>query len=239
MTQETNPTRPEKEIGYFTDGMLRRYLKKCLEKNIPLLIEDKIEKHVKTASYEVTLNEDFKVYKWWPLVKNMRVDQDKYMLKISVKNKAKVATLRNGKGWKNSLSRFVFLVQNGFWFGVDDEGLYILFRPHGFLCGSINEKINLPANIGAILDGKSSTGRRGICVHITAGFADPGYCGRMTTEMVNFAWHWSKFYIGDRVGQLRFFYYAEDCENPYGSENQNNHYQGDESVAGGASLVEI
>ena len=233
MSNAQNPPIPTKPIAYLTDGMLRVVLNDPTAKP---LIENPTEENIKTASYDVCLGERFLKYKWWPLIKDMRVDQTKYTRPLQVRGRDQITRLTNNRGLGNSLARFWFFIRNGGWFGVDDEGLFFLMRPLGFVCGVIVEKINLPANIGAILDGKSSTGRRAICVHITAGFADPGYSGRMTTEMVNFLWTWSKIRPGDRIGQLRFFYYAENCQNLYGSMGQNNHYQGAKTVEAGAKL---
>ena len=233
-TQHQNPPLPDYKIAYFTDGMLRKALKN--PEAIKALIENPVEENIKTASYDVCLGERFLKYKWWPLIKDMRADQTKYTRPLEVRGRDKVTALTKNRGLKNDLARFWFFLRNGGWFGVDDEGLFFLMRPLGFVCGVIVEKINLPANIGAILDGKSSTGRRAICVHITAGFADPGYSGRMTTEMFNFLRTWSKLRPGDRIGQLRFFYYAEDCEQVYGSPEQHNHYQDANTVEAGAPL---
>ncbi len=53
-----------------------------------------------------------------------------------------------------------------------------------------------------ILDGKSSIGRLGILVHLTAGFGDPGYFGQYTLEVM--AVHPVRIYPGMRIGQMRF-----------------------------------
>ena len=233
MGNAQNSPLPDRKIGYLTDGMLRRALAHSPTRP---LIENPTKSNIKTASYDVCLGENFLKYKWWPPIKDMRASQDQYTRSLTVRGREKVERLTKGCGAGTHLARLWFFVRNGGWFGVDDEGLFFLMRPLGFVCGVIVEKINLPPRIGAILDGKSSTGRRAICVHITAGFADPGYSGRMTTEMFNFLWTWSKLRPGDRIGQLRFFYYAEECEEPYGSPAQRNHYQNAETVEPGAEL---
>ena len=53
-----------------------------------------------------------------------------------------------------------------------------------------------------IIDGKSSVARLGICVHLTAGFGDPGYRGQYTLEVT--ALHRVRIYAGMRIAQIRF-----------------------------------
>lgn len=53
-----------------------------------------------------------------------------------------------------------------------------------------------------VLDGKSSIGRLGIVVHLTAGFGDPGFDGQYTLE-VSVA-HPVRVYAGMRFCQMRF-----------------------------------
>ena len=53
-----------------------------------------------------------------------------------------------------------------------------------------------------VLDGKSSIGRLGIQVHITAGYGDPGFDGQYTLEVV--VTHPVRVYPGMRFCQMRF-----------------------------------
>lgn len=53
-----------------------------------------------------------------------------------------------------------------------------------------------------VLDGKSSIGRLGIQVHMTAGFGDPGYDGQYTLEVSTI--HPIRLYPGMRICQMRF-----------------------------------
>lgn len=66
---------------------------------------------------------------------------------------------------------------------MEDEGFTLL--PGEFLLGATNEVIELPLNLSARVEGKSSLGRIGLAVHITAGFIDPGFHGSITLEIVN------------------------------------------------------
>ncbi len=60
----------------------------------------------------------------------------------------------------------------------------ILLEPGKLYLGSTVEKLKLPKDIGAYADGRSSTGRIGMFVHVTAGWCDPGFCGSVTLEIV-------------------------------------------------------
>lgn len=53
-----------------------------------------------------------------------------------------------------------------------------------------------------VLDGKSSIGRLGVMVHVTAGYGDPGFDGQYTLEVV--VVHPVRVYAGMRFCQMRF-----------------------------------
>lgn len=53
-----------------------------------------------------------------------------------------------------------------------------------------------------VLDGKSSIGRLGVCVHLTAGYGDPGFDGQYTLEVT--AVYPTRVYAGMRFCQMRF-----------------------------------
>jgi dCTP deaminase len=53
-----------------------------------------------------------------------------------------------------------------------------------------------------ILDGKSSIGRLGVCVHLTAGFGDTGFNGQYTLEVTTV--YPVRVYAGMRFAQIRF-----------------------------------
>jgi len=60
-----------------------------------------------------------------------------------------------------------------------------LMKPGTFVIGTTLEKITLPLDIAARVDGRSSLARFGLAVHITAPKIDPGYSNTITLEMVN------------------------------------------------------
>jgi dCTP deaminase len=60
-----------------------------------------------------------------------------------------------------------------------------LMKPGDFLLGSTVERVTLPGGLAATVEGKSSLGRLGLTVHVTAGFIDPGFSGQITLEIAN------------------------------------------------------
>jgi dCTP deaminase len=85
---------------------------------------------------------------------------------------------------------------------ADDE---IRLHPHHPYLGTTVERIELPNDIAAQLTGRSSVGRKGVIIHKTAGWIDPGFRGKITLEMMNFGNETVTFDVGERVGQLVFF----------------------------------
>jgi len=74
-----------------------------------------------------------------------------------------------------------------------------------------------------MLEGRSSIGRLGLFIHITAGFGDVGFNGYWTLEM--FCVHPIKIYPFVEIGQI--FYYKIDGEySPYSS----NKYQNNQGI---------
>ena len=59
--------------------------------------------------------------------------------------------------------------------------------PGEFVLGSTLERVALPDDLVARLEGKSSLGRLGLLIHSTAGFVDAGWDGHLTLELSNVA----------------------------------------------------
>jgi dCTP deaminase len=92
--------------------------------------------------------------------------------------------------------------------------------------GSTLERIRLPDDLVARLEGKSSLGRLGLLIHSTAGFIDPGWDGHVTLELSNVANLPITIYRGMKIGQLSFVQLTEPAEAPYGSGRLGSKYQG-------------
>ena len=58
-------------------------------------------------------------------------------------------------------------------------------HPGEFVLGVTEEVITLENGLVARLEGKSSIGRLGLLIHVTAGFVDPGWSGSLTLEIYN------------------------------------------------------
>lgn len=67
---------------------------------------------------------------------------------------------------------------------VEEDGYYEL-PPMGLVLGRTLEKVKVPTDMVARMEGKSSLGRLFLAVHVTAGFFDPGFEGYGTCEFVN------------------------------------------------------
>jgi dCTP deaminase len=68
-----------------------------------------------------------------------------------------------------------------------DENRPFILHPGEFALGMIYEKTGVNDTMVARLEGKSSVGRLGLLIHVTAGFLDPGNCLKMTLELHNVA----------------------------------------------------
>jgi dCTP deaminase len=108
---------------------------------------------------------------------------------------------------------------------IDDERPFIL-HPGEFVLGSTLERIVLPDDVVARLDGKSSLGRLGLLIHSTAGFIDPGWDGHVTLELSNVANLPITIYTGMKIGQISFVQMTEAADKPYGSGELGSKYQG-------------
>ena len=108
---------------------------------------------------------------------------------------------------------------------VDGDEPFIL-HPGEFVLGSTLERIALPDDLVARLEGKSSLGRLGLLIHSTAGFIDPGWDGHVTLELSNVANLPITIYPGMKIGQLSFVQLSEPAEKPYGSGGLGSKYQG-------------
>jgi dCTP deaminase len=108
---------------------------------------------------------------------------------------------------------------------TEPEDAFVL-HPGEFVLASTYERVTLPDDIAARLEGKSSLGRLGLLTHSTAGFIDPGFTGHVTLELANVATLPIKLWPGMKIGQLCFFRLSSPSEHPYGSEKYGSRYQG-------------
>jgi len=107
-----------------------------------------------------------------------------------------------------------------------EEGKAFILHPGEFVLGSTLERVALPDDLVARLEGKSSLGRLGLLIHSTAGFVDAGWDGHLTLELSNVATLPIALYPGMKIGQISFLRMTTAAEHPYGSSTTGSKYQG-------------
>jgi dCTP deaminase len=106
----------------------------------------------------------------------------------------------------------------------DDQPFFL--HPGQFVLGSTMERISLPNDLVARLEGKSSLGRLGLLIHSTAGYVDPGWNGSLTLELSNVANLPITIYHGMKIGQISFIRMSTPVDRPYGSPDLHSRYYG-------------
>ena len=101
-----------------------------------------------------------------------------------------------------------------------------ILHPGEFVLGQTLERVRLPDDLVARLEGKSSLGRLGLLIHSTAGFVDAGFEGNLTLELSNVANLPITIYHRMPIGQISFMRMDGPVESPYGSEVAGSKYQG-------------
>jgi dCTP deaminase len=107
-----------------------------------------------------------------------------------------------------------------------ENGEPFVIHPGEFALGRTQEWVELPDDVVARIEGKSSIGRLGLIVHATAGFCDPGWKGTLTLELNNLTRVPIKLYAGLPIAQLSFMTLDAPALRPYGHEQLGSHYQG-------------
>ena len=107
---------------------------------------------------------------------------------------------------------------------VDDDPF--MLHPGEFVLGSTLEHVELPDDLVARLEGKSSLGRIGLLIHSTAGYVDPGWKGHLTLELSNVSNLPITLYYRMKIGQISFLQLTEPAERLYGSAELGSKYQG-------------
>jgi dCTP deaminase len=106
------------------------------------------------------------------------------------------------------------------------DGEPFVLHPGEFVLGQTLERVRIPDDLVARLEGKSSLGRLGLVIHSTAGFVDPGFEGNLTLELSNLANLPITIYEGMPIGQISFMRMDEAVERPYGKAEAGSKYQG-------------
>jgi dCTP deaminase len=95
-----------------------------------------------------------------------------------------------------------------------------ILHPGEFVLGTTLERVGIPDDLVARLEGKSSLGRLGLLIHSTAGYIDPGWEGDITLELSNVARLPITIYEGMRIGQLSFQTLTTPVDTPYTGKYQ-------------------
>lgn len=107
---------------------------------------------------------------------------------------------------------------------ADEHAMYL--QPGDFWLASTAETVRIPTDLVAQVNGKSSLGRKGLVVHQTAGFVDPGFRGTVTLELSNVSHRAIRLTVGMAICQLVFYRLSSPAERPYGTPGLGSHYQG-------------
>ncbi len=109
---------------------------------------------------------------------------------------------------------------------VCEDGEPFVIHPGEFALGRTEEWVELPDDIVARIEGKSSLGRLGLIVHATAGFCDPGWKGTLTLELANLTRVPILLRPGLPIAQLSFMLLDRPAALPYGHPELGSHYHG-------------
>lgn len=108
--------------------------------------------------------------------------------------------------------------------GFISEDLYTL-TPGECVLATTAERVEIPPNMVARVEGKSSHGRRFLQIHSTAGFIDPGFRGQITLELTNLSKVSISLVIGEPIAQISFQWVDRRVLRPYGDPELGSHYQ--------------
>ena len=100
---------------------------------------------------------------------------------------------------------------------IPPEGLTL--QPGNLYLGRTEEYTRTEGYI-PMLEGRSSIGRLGICIHVTAGFGDVGFAGYWTLEL--FCVQPVKIYAGVQIAQIYYHTITEPYERYTKGKYQNN-----------------
>lgn len=106
-----------------------------------------------------------------------------------------------------------------------EEGEAFILHPGEFVLGCTLERVKLPDDLVARLEGKSSLGRLGLLIHSTAGFVDAGWDGQLTLELSNVATLPITLYPDMKIGQISFIQMTTPADVAYGSSELGSKYQ--------------
>jgi dCTP deaminase len=120
-----------------------------------------------------------------------------------------------------------FVDVNGKKLDYDKE---LILNPNQFILGCTKEWLEIPNFLVGILDGKSTIARKGIMIHVIAGFLDPGWKGVPTLEIKNLSNKPFVLVPDSKICQVHYQSLSSPSLRKYGDVDLNSHYQGSTSV---------
>jgi dCTP deaminase len=108
---------------------------------------------------------------------------------------------------------------------IPEDGVFML-HPGEFVLGTTLERVAVPDDLVARIEGKSSLGRLGLIIHSTAGFIDAGFDGHVTLELTNIATLPITLYPNMKIGQVSFMRMTTPADQPYGRGARGSKYLG-------------
>ena len=106
------------------------------------------------------------------------------------------------------------------------DGQTFVLHPGEFVLGTTYERVVIPADLVAKVEGRSSLGRLAVVVHATAGFVDPGFEGHITLELSNLGRVPVALHPKMRVSQIALHQMTGPAARPYGHPSRGSKYQG-------------
>lgn len=106
------------------------------------------------------------------------------------------------------------------------DGQTFVLHPGEFVLGTTFERVRIPADLVAKVEGRSSLGRLAVVVHATAGFVDPGFEGHITLELSNLGRVPVALHPRMRVSQIALHQMTGPADRPYGHPSRGSKYQG-------------
>ena len=106
----------------------------------------------------------------------------------------------------------------------------IVIPPNEFILAHTQEWIEIPSHLCAKIEGRSSIGRLGLTIHVTAGFIDAGFKGNIVLEIKNLSPNPILLYENMRICQLIFEELNQPAHRLYGECG--NKYQNQNKVIG-------
>jgi dCTP deaminase len=99
---------------------------------------------------------------------------------------------------------------------------WFVLHPGEFCLAVTRERVAIPGDMVARVEGRSSVGRLGLAIHVTAGYIDPGFRGPITLEMANLSPHPMILRPGKSICQLSVMMLTHRAKQPYDGRYQDS-----------------